>query len=679
QHVGPPSDIYALACVLYEMLTGDPPYLGSTAQAVLGQIIAGDPVSATKKRSSIPANVDAAIRKALEKLPADRFTGAQDFAKALADPGFRHGELAGAGAEGAGPWKRLSMATTGLAVLASIVAGWSLLRPEAPEPVEYFESPFRDGQQPIFFGNGGFSLSQDGSMLVYRGPSGAARDQLWVRRWDDPDASPVRGTESARYPTVSPDGRRLAFDQDGLVKVLSFEGGPTVELTRGILPLWGPDEFVYATALGIGIVRVPATGGVPPDTVTRETDGDRVHRITDFLPGDEGALLEVSLDVGREIRSLNLGTGEMSPLAFGRRPRYATSGHLVYLTDEGTLMAARFDPRSMELLGPAVAILEGVGAYTLSETGKLFYAAGGVTGELDELVWMTRSGEATPLQVFFNRRSFTGWGWSISPDGTRIALRSTDTEGNADIWVKRLPDGPMERLTVSESQDSHPWWAPDNETVTYVARAGADQSVWSMRADGTGEPQLVLDEERTFGLGVWSPNGEWLVLTVRAPGGSADIVGVRPGVDSVALPLVVSEFDEWNPALSPNGRWLAYTSNRTDRYEVYVSPFPNVDSTRVQVSTEGAIMPVWAHSGNELFFLDDNRGLVAARVETASGFTTLGQETLFTIPPGFFVTPVGPRLYDVAPDGQRFLMGRRVRAGEDGPPTMILVNNFFEV
>ena len=107
---------------------------------------------------------------------------------------------------------------------------------------------------------------------------------------------------------------------------------------------------------------------------------------------------------------------------------------------------------------------------------------------------MTRSGEATPLQVFFNRQSFTGWGWSISPDGTRIALRSTDTEGNADIWVKRLPDGPMERLTVSEGQDSHPWWAPDDETVTYVARAGADQSVWSMRADGTGEPQLVLDE-----------------------------------------------------------------------------------------------------------------------------------------------------------------------------------------
>ena len=681
QTVGAATDIYALGAVLYEMLVGDPPYVGSTAQAILGKIIAGKLASATEERASVPANVDAAIRKALEKLPADRFTGAQEFAGVLADPGFRHGVVdeAAVAAGDVGPWKRVSVATTGLAIVLTLALGWSLLHSEAPEPVEYFESPFRDGQQPIFFGNSSFSLSQDGSMLVYRGPSGAARDQLWVRRWDDPDASPVRGTESARYPTVSPDGRWLAFDQDGLVKVLSFEGGPAVELTRGIFPRWGPDEFVYATAIDLGIVRVPAAGGAPPDTVTRQTDGDGLHQITDFLPGGEGALLQVNLDVGREIRSLNLGTGEMSPLAFGTKPRYARSGHLVYLTPEGTLMAARFDPRSMELLGPAVAILEGVGAYTLSETGKLFYAAGGVTEELDELVWMTRSGEATPLQVFFNRGSFTGWGWSISPDGTRIALRSTDTEGNADIWVKRLPDGPMERLTVAESEDSHPWWGPDNETVTYVSGASGDRSVWSMRVDGTGEPQLVLDEERNFGLGVWSPNGEWLVLTAQYPGGSADIVGLRSGVDNVPSPLVASEFDELNPGLSPNGRWLAYTSNRTGRYEVYVRPFPNVDSTRVQVSTEGANMPVWAHSGNELFFIDDNRGLVAVRVETASGFTPLGQETLFTIPPGFFVNPVGPRLYDIAPDDQRFLMGRRVRAGEDAPVTMILVNNFFDV
>ena len=193
-----------------------------------------------------------------------------------------------------------------------------------------------------------------------------------------------------------------------------------------------------------------------------------------------------------------------------------------------------------------------------------------------------------------------------------------------------------------------------------------------------GEPRLVLDDGRDLSRGVWSSDAEWLVLTAeQAGGGGGDIVGFQPGVDSV-FSLVATDFNERNPALSPNGRWLAYTSDRTGRDEVYVVPFPNVDSARVPVSSEGAILPAWAHSGNELFFVDGSRGFVAARVETASGFTVVDQETLFTIPPGFFVS-AGPGFYDVDLDDQRFLMGRRGGGGEEAPETTILVNNFFEL
>ena len=179
------------------MLGGEPPYTGSTAQAVLGKIIAGELASATKERSSVPANVDAAISKALEKLPADRFTGAQDFAQALADPGFRHGETAGVGAEApAGPWKWVAVLFAALFVLSAAVASWLFLRPEPPLSIERFVAPFGRGQEPTFVFRNAFVLSPDGSMLVFRG----AGNQLWVRRWADVDPSSIRGTEAGLQP-----------------------------------------------------------------------------------------------------------------------------------------------------------------------------------------------------------------------------------------------------------------------------------------------------------------------------------------------------------------------------------------------------------------------------------------------------------------------------------------------
>ncbi|MCH8883350.1 MAG: excinuclease ABC subunit UvrA, partial [SAR324 cluster bacterium] len=273
------TDTYALGAVLYEMLVGEPPYPGATAQAVLGKIIAGKPVSATEQRPSIPANVDAAVRKALEKLPADRFASAQDFVRALGDEHFRYGEAeAGLAVGGVGPWKQVSMGLAALAIVTSLIAGWALLSPEpqSPQPVERFASPFGNADQPTFFGPNGFNLSPDGSQLVYRGVrEGGTGNQLWVRRWNDLDPSPVRGTENGSQPAVSPEGERLAFTVGGQVTVLALEGGPVITLGPGEFPRWGPDNYIYAIG-DSGAVRIPATGGPVEDGIgTAGTATDR--------------------------------------------------------------------------------------------------------------------------------------------------------------------------------------------------------------------------------------------------------------------------------------------------------------------------------------------------------------------------------------------------------------------
>jgi serine/threonine-protein kinase len=214
--VGASTDTYALGSVLYEMLVGDPPYVGSTAQAVLGKIITGKPVSATEQRPSIPANVDAAVRKALEKLPADRFLSAQDFARALEDQHFRYGELTAAGADvGVGPWKRLTMTFAALTAVAALTLGWSLLRAGQPGPVVRFEFTLSEDQL-LSSGQGvNLALSPDGSRIVYRGPS-----QLWQRPLDQLELEPVPGTEEGRNPVFSPDGNSVAFTSQGSLKTV---------------------------------------------------------------------------------------------------------------------------------------------------------------------------------------------------------------------------------------------------------------------------------------------------------------------------------------------------------------------------------------------------------------------------------------------------------------------------
>jgi serine/threonine-protein kinase len=310
--------------------------------------------------------------------------------------------------------------------------------------------------------------------------------------------------------------------------------------------------------------------------------------------------------------------------------------------------------------------------------------AGGAQFGVHELVWVDRTGRETVVDSSWNFRlsiSNGNVGWSLSPDGRRIAI-GLNTNSGDDIWIKELPAGPLSRLTFDSTAEQRPRWTPDGKSVTYIVDGAG--SLRQRAANGTGKEEVVLD---TPGLnlldGSWSKDGQWLLL--RVGGNSAtnklrNILTFRPGVDSAPVELLSSSnADESAPALSPDGKWLAYTSDETGRNEVYIRPFPNVDDGKWQVSTNGAQAPLWAHSGRELFYVDAERNMMVVAVPAAGPSQLGARSRLFTLGNGLFLsnaewyTP-----FDVSPDDKRFIMARQVTAGSEAQTTFILVENWFD-
>ncbi len=377
-----------------------------------------------------------------------------------------------------------------------------------------------------------------------------------------------------------------------------------------------------------------------------------------------------------DIAVADFATSTHTVLVRGVRARYAASGHLLYVTADGTLMMVPFDETKLALTGDAVPVVEGlrVGFFgdmglAVSATGTLFYTAGGLMGGgLAEMVWVTRDGTAEEIH--------SGWTGNfaapkLSPDGTKLAVGIV-ANNEEHIWIKQLDRGPLPKLTFTGSLNQRPAWTPDGRSVAFGSDRGDDLDLYVLRADGTGPAELLLDEERPLEEGTYSPDGEWLVYRAGGQDGDRDLYARHMSADS-AVALIATAYDEAAPALSPDGRWLAYASNESGRWEVYVRPFPNTNDGKWTVSTDGGTEPVWAHSGRELFYRGSGNLMV---VEVLSGptFVTGEQRVLFSVQ-GYRSAPVHQG-YDVTPDDQRFVMIRNP-AGEDAGE-LIVVENFFE-
>ncbi|HEX9690515.1 MAG TPA: protein kinase [Gemmatimonadales bacterium] len=682
------SDVYSLGAMLFEMLAGDPPYTGSTAQAIVAKVITEKAPAINTVRDTVPTNVAAAIAKALSKLPADRFHSAAEFAEALKNPGFTVATAVSSAATAdvapSSAFVRYRWPAVAAVLALAAIVGWVRPRSEEPNPVLRYSMALADGQGLIPRFAGRIAIAPDGSRIVYVGP-GEGGAQLWLRDRDQLTARPLPGTNGALSPSFSPTGQGVGFMTVGpaTIKVVSLAGGPPVTVVnQGVTPggtSWGSDGFIYAEGPQ-RIVRVPATGGTPEpvstlDSMARET----AHIWPSVLPSAAGVLMTVVYDgqTDLDLAVIDLASGEHRVLVRGVQGTYAASGHLVFVTADGSLMAAPFDERRLELTGPAVALTEGVSVraagsvdVAVSSTGTLMYVTGGVEEEPNELVWVDREGAAKPIDPGWVGEFYTP---ALSPDGRQLAVAMVGDAGR-DLWVKQLDRGPFSRITFPQGQDHRPWWTRDGRSLLFISDRGENRDAFRKRADGVGQAELVLDLPDPVNQVQISPDGEWLVYRTGR-NNVLDIAMRRMIGDTTAIALIAdSNINEHSPALSPDGRWLAYISDESGRWELYVRPFPDVNAGRWQVSTAGGSEPVWASSGRELFYKDARGNLMTADVQGGSSFV-VGQTKILFQTNDYYNYSFHPQ-YDVTPDGQRFVMVRFRGAGEAGD--LIVVENWFE-
>ncbi|MFL5494381.1 MAG: protein kinase domain-containing protein [Gemmatimonadales bacterium] len=682
------SDVYALGAILYEMLTGEPPFTGNTAQAVVARVLTESPRPLAVQRHTIPRHVEAAVLTALEKLPADRFATAAEFAEALKDKTFTSTVSLGAQAGPAGAsagtrtrrWNPVTLALIGTATVATAAALWGWLRPAPAQPLTQFSLSLRPAEslQPVANSGGArLAISPDGRSMVYSGP-GEGGTRLWIRRFDQLNATPISGTEGAQSPFFSPDGKRVGFIKAGTaVRIASLEGAPTVTLTdkaNSTAGDWGDDGYVYFE-VDSGLARMRPTGGTIEPVYTFKAGQNEVGSEWPFvLPGSKGLIFRLR-HAGQgpadwDIMAMALPHGPAHVLTHGVVARYSPSGQLLVVTADGKLIAIPFDPKKLVMTGSPVALIEGIGVraggfnvdLALSANGTLVYTTGGALVSR-RAYWVSREGSAGPVDAAWDPQGIID-GVALSPDGKALAV-GLIRSGRTDIWVKQLPTGPFSRITFGDTSAVRPTWSPDGHDVFYISdRGGSGVGVpYAHRADGTGTERPLVRSKIDFGQIVPSRDLRWLVLRTTATTAGGDIVGFKAG-DTTLVPLVATAATEFFPSLSPDGRWLAYGSNESGTMEVYVRPFPATATAKWQVSTAGGSEPAWANSGHELFYISGKGEMVAADIRPGAAFSVGEQHVLFSMAP--FVRAGAFHSYAVAPDDKRFLMVREGDASQQG-------------
>jgi hypothetical protein len=691
QSVGPASDIYALSAVLYEMLIGEPPFVGSSAQAVLGRIIQGEPVSPREIRKSIPAHVDAAIRKALEKLPADRFGNAEAFGRALSDEGFRYGAgsavAGGATALGRNRWVAVGVAAA--TAVAGLVGGWALGRGGTASPARVITDELTLGPSAPGRDLLRATVSADGSSIVMWASDTRSIRSLFVREADEMAVRPLANTDGAWNFAPSPDGDEVAFTAVALgpLRVVSTDGaGQRVVAERAQGPPVWSDTHIYFTNSEFGISRVPRAGG-EMEQVTPRTE-EPVFRVPSAVISEHEALLFTETEAGGSrprIHVLWLDSGETSFVTEGSSAIYV-DGFLIYTSVAGNqIMAAPFDARRGELAGREVAVVSNVGgsvqfvagaAFSVSRSGDLVYQEAGRSARARVTpVWVDRSGGVTAIDPDWALSPAVALtGLDLSHDGSRLVFASRNDESFLDVWVKDLRGGPTQRLSFDPPTNTRPFWSPDDEEIFYFRdpEGGFVQGhLLAIPSDGSGTPRLVLSDVG-IGSGSWGVGHDWMIFRVGVPAReSRDIYGLRAG-EAEPVELVATPATEQAPSLSPDGRWLLYQSDRSGEHNVFVRPFPNVADGLVQISQAGGIEPQWGPSGEEIFYRDANGWMVSAKVEAGGALRVTARDPLFDAS-RYWSDPAAQQ-YDVAPDGERFLMLER----EPGSSSLVVVWNWIE-
>ena len=681
------ADIWSFGVVLFEMLSGRRLFQGEGISETLAAVIMKD-----VEWGSLSADTPQPIRRLLERcLERDPKLRLRDIGDArITIEGVLEGRE-DLSAVGPAPTRRPRWTSTAPWIVAAAALaglGWSWLtgdEPPAPSPALRFtmalaeDQPIEDSAGPLL------AISPDGRRIVYVGEEDG-RDVLFLRRTDQSETVPIPGTQGGDMPFFSPDGEWIGFSAHGKLKKVSVLGGPPTTLCdasamRG--GTWGTDgTIVFAPSRRGGLVRVSDAGGDPEQLWSPEGPSDGfTHRWPDFLPGNHAVIFTSSTDSS----SLSSGFSEsevavysfdddrvktlVEDAMFGR---FVPPEFLVYAR-ESTLFAARFDPRRLEIVGPAVPVLEGVESSTgyltsqmaSSDDGILVYLRGGRGQELRTLAWIDRNGREQPASA--HERGFVRG--DISPAGTHVAYAIADTsDGQEDIWILELERDTLTRLTFDEAKDTIPIWSPDGQWITFASeRGGGPLNLYRKRADGTGDVERLTTSEDSQWPNSWSPDGTTLAFGQYNPENQGDLLLYRPGADPEISVFLAKPHWEWGMRFSPDGRFVAYSSSESGLAEVYVR---SVDGSggQVKVSTSKSREVEWA-SADELIFRS-GEDLMSVRLSEESGVLkpTLPQPVV-DLP-----MPQWSRRFRVSSDGQRILASKSLDGVSNRRDPAVVIN-----
>jgi eukaryotic-like serine/threonine-protein kinase len=671
------ADVYALGVVLYEMLAGEPPFVAPTAQAVVARVMTEDPAPPSSRRRSVPPHVDAAVLTALEKVPADRFASAALFSTALSGDATAH--VRQARHAHARPGARSYAGAAALAVVAAVGA-WLLGR---RREIRDLAPPSRLAMMAPTIGGTGIAadfrqiaITPRGDAVIYVATNEENDNALAYQRLDATRPTIIDGSRGLVTPQVTPDGQSvIAYtsgsvtgDQARAVRV-PVGGGTPLTLATGVYPrhaAWAPDgTFWFTIRNNGGAARLGADGRI--ETLPGGALGGL--QLQAVLP-DGRTAIAVRVPIGRASGPavlLDLETKQERPLLdLDVVEARVAAGRLLHVRTDGTMWAAPFDDRRGRVTGESVQIADGVSLsgtnvaqWAVAPNGTVAY----VPEEPRALVLVGRDG-AQRIAVDVRRNFHSP---RFSPDGNRLSVDFTSSEGR-DVWVLSIPQRTLTRATFT--RDGHDAvWTRDGRAFDFTSFTGNTLRVLRARPGTGASAESLIASPKLAYTGEMTPDGRQRIAIGAdiEPSSGTDLVVVDGGGRGVIRPLVVDRFETQFPALSPDGRWLAYVSNQSGSRQVYVRPLAG-DSPEVQVSQDGGTEPVWSRDGGELFYVAPSRSgtfLVAAAVRAGVAFEVRDRRTLFET--SEIVGAIPHANYDVSPDGRTFAMVRR------SPATRIVI------
>ena len=700
------SDIFSYGVLLFELLTGQLPFKGVHETAMAYEIVNVDAPPMSSIKSDIDPSLDAIVFECLEKDPRER---AQSMAQISIDlkrykressrqrvsrvtatrsayqssqvhpPEPMQQENVVKKQRGhIVPWILAILMLLGTAVISYF--HFTEVIPEQPEIRMTVLPP--DKSIVVTVNGGNLAISPDARLVAFVAQDSGGAWNLWIRPLHEEAPRILPGTDGATYPFWSPDNRTVGFFANGKLKKIDVVGGAPLTICTakdGRGGTWNKDGIIVAALDQVtGLSAVPAAGGEPRVlTQIDTTRKENTHRWPCFLPDGKRFLYYSRSGSGAtssEADAIYVGsldsTTKVMITHVNSNMVYAAG--YVYFVRERTLMAQLFDPQLLELKDVPFALAEKIAyngqinraIFSVADNGTIAYQKGRSTFE-STLTWFSRDGKilgtvGTP-DLIANLR--------LSPDGTRIAIDLYDSKSNRqDIWIYDLQRNIKSRLTFDAGNNRIPVWSPDGKFIYFTSDRDVAWNIYRKKSDGTGGEELFFKSDKNKRALDWSMDAKYLLYSQKKGTGKDDVYIVAAGDSSRAEGIVVTNFDKDYPRFSPDGRWIAYQSDESGKYEIYVIPFRGNGGKR-QISLNGGSWPVWRRDGKEIYYLTEDNRLMATQLKTSGASLEVG-ETQLLFKSSFFA--FGMEVYDVTADGQKFVALMTESNNETSPVSIIM-------